>query len=218
MRPFCLTNARQLRSVALKFPHPSVDDTCSIPSVTCIQWKCGLFHWSAGTLSLHPLFIVSWSWYFAIKQGLHVFWRCRPRLCLSVQGEFVGLRLDSSLSLLPILLSLSSEFCFSAFSPTFFSELPIYSTFIFTLFEFFRILNFNAVFCFYAVKITLYRNISLSYIKLNYVAQFFSSPSYYVWGTLVIVQIFDFRCLTDWHVLGSGESKKYKISMVSGVR
>ena len=45
---------------------------------------------------------------------------------------------------------------------------------------------------------------------------FFSSPSYYVRGTLVIVQIFDFRFLADLHVLGSGESKKHKISMVSG--
>ena len=45
-----------------------------------------------------------------------------------------------------------------------------------------------------------------------------SSPLYYVWGTLVIVQTFDFRFLTDLHTLGSGESKKYKISMVSGAR
>ena len=44
----------------------------------------------------------------------------------------------------------------------------------------------------------------------------FSSPSYYAWGTLVIVQIFDFRFLADLHVLGSEESKKRKISMVSG--
>ena len=35
-------------------------------------------------------------------------------------------------------------------------------------------------------------------------------------GTLVIVQIFDFRFLKDLHVLGSGEFKKPKISMVSG--
>ena len=45
---------------------------------------------------------------------------------------------------------------------------------------------------------------------------FISFPSYYVWGTLVIVQIFDFRFLADLHILGSGESKKHKISMVSG--
>ena len=44
----------------------------------------------------------------------------------------------------------------------------------------------------------------------------FSSPSYYVWVTLVIVQIFDFRFMGDLLVLGSGESKKHKISMVSG--
>ena len=43
-----------------------------------------------------------------------------------------------------------------------------------------------------------------------------SSLSYYVWGTLVIEQIFDIRFLTDLHVLGSGVSKKHKISMVSG--
>ena len=43
-----------------------------------------------------------------------------------------------------------------------------------------------------------------------------SSPSYLYMGTLVIVQIFDFRFLTDLHVLGYGDSKKLKISMVSG--
>ena len=42
-----------------------------------------------------------------------------------------------------------------------------------------------------------------------------SSPSYYVWGTLVIEQIFNFRFLADLHVLGSEESKICKISMVS---
>ena len=31
-----------------------------------------------------------------------------------------------------------------------------------------------------------------------------------IWGTLVIVQIFDFRFLEDLHVLGSRESKKKK--------
>ena len=45
---------------------------------------------------------------------------------------------------------------------------------------------------------------------------FFSSPSYYIRRTLLIVQIFHFRFLADLHVLASGESKKYKISMVSG--
>ena len=44
----------------------------------------------------------------------------------------------------------------------------------------------------------------------------FSSPSYYVWGTLVIVQIFDFRFLADLHVLGVLENpKNTKISMMS---
>ena len=33
--------------------------------------------------------------------------------------------------------------------------------------------------------------------------------------SLVIVQIFDSRFLTDLHVLKSGESKKHKISMLS---
>ena len=46
-------------------------------------------------------------------------------------------------------------------------------------------------------------------------SSFFSSPSYYVWGTLVILQILDCRFWADLHVLGSGESKKDKISMVS---
>ena len=45
---------------------------------------------------------------------------------------------------------------------------------------------------------------------------FFNSTSYYAWGTLVIMQIFDFRFLADLHVLGSRESKKHKISMLSG--
>ena len=36
----------------------------------------------------------------------------------------------------------------------------------------------------------------------------FSYLSYYVWGTLVIVQLFDLRFLADLHVLVSGESKK----------
>ena len=37
-----------------------------------------------------------------------------------------------------------------------------------------------------------------------------------IWGTLIIVQISDFQFLSDLHVLGSGESKEHKISMVSG--
>ena len=45
---------------------------------------------------------------------------------------------------------------------------------------------------------------------------FISSSSQYVWGTLVIVQIFNFLFLVDLHVLGSEESKKRKFSMVSG--
>ena len=53
-------------------------------------------------------------------------------------------------------------------------------------------------------------------ILFSYICLHFSSPSYYVWGALVIVQIFDFRFLADLHVWGSGESKKHKISMVSG--
>ena len=52
--------------------------------------------------------------------------------------------------------------------------------------------------------------------KYDYnVTEFFSSPSYYVWRTLVIVQIFDFQFLVDLHVSGSGESKKHKTNMVS---
>ena len=46
----------------------------------------------------------------------------------------------------------------------------------------------------------------------------FSSLSYYVWETLVIVQTFDFRFLADLHVFGSKESKKHKVSMMSGCR
>ena len=43
----------------------------------------------------------------------------------------------------------------------------------------------------------------------------FSFPPYYVWGTLVIVQICDFRFLVRLHVLGSRESKKHEISKMS---
>ena len=47
----------------------------------------------------------------------------------------------------------------------------------------------------------------------------FSSPSsYYVWGTLVIVQIFDFRFLTDLHVLGLENPKNIKLAWRPGVR
>ena len=42
----------------------------------------------------------------------------------------------------------------------------------------------------------------------------FSSPSYYEWGALVIVQIFDFQFLADLHILESEKSKKHKISLV----
>ena len=48
-----------------------------------------------------------------------------------------------------------------------------------------------------------------------YFKPLFRSPSYYAWGTLVIIQIFDFRFLANLHILVSGESKKYEISMVS---
>ena len=51
--------------------------------------------------------------------------------------------------------------------------------------------------------------------KINY-KKIFSSPSHCIWGTLVIEQIFDFPFLADLHILGSGKSKKHKISMVSG--
>ena len=50
---------------------------------------------------------------------------------------------------------------------------------------------------------------------VNIIKDAFCSPSYYAWGNLVIVQVFDFRCLADVHVLESGESKKRKISMMS---
>ena len=46
----------------------------------------------------------------------------------------------------------------------------------------------------------------------------FSSPSYYVWGILVILQNFDFRFLTDLHVLGSEECKNTKLALYPGVR
>ena len=53
-------------------------------------------------------------------------------------------------------------------------------------------------------------------LTLHYNRRIFSSPSYYVWRTLVIMQIFDFRLLAELRVLGSEEYKKHKISMVSG--
>ena len=42
-------------------------------------------------------------------------------------------------------------------------------------------------------------------------------PSYSVWENLVIVQVSVFWFLTDLHDLGSGDSKKQKISIVCGV-
>ena len=47
------------------------------------------------------------------------------------------------------------------------------------------------------------------YLFLLFLCLLISSPSYYVWGTLVSVQIFDFRFLADFHVLESGVSKKH---------
>ena len=65
---------------------------------------------------------------------------------------------------------------------------------------------------------SLFKQIKFAIIctKIEYKNLFFSSPSCYLWGTLKNVQIFDFQFLTDLHVLGSGESKKHKSSMVSG--
>ena len=67
--------------------------------------------------------------------------------------------------------------------------------------------------------------LSIKYITTNhdyflnyFYGTYFSSPSYYVWGTLVIVLILGFRFLVDLHVWGSGEFKKHKISMDPGVR
>ena len=68
-------------------------------------------------------------------------------------------------------------------------------------------------------KKSVWSNLSIFFssqeFKLVVDISLFSSTSYYVWGTLVIVQIFDFWFLADLHVLGSGESKQHKISMVS---
>ena len=51
---------------------------------------------------------------------------------------------------------------------------------------------------------------------VKYGSKHISSPSYYVRGTFVNVKILDIRLLADLHVLGSRDSKKHKISMVSG--
>ena len=51
-------------------------------------------------------------------------------------------------------------------------------------------------------------------LVLTHILNLISSPSYYVWGTLVDVHIFDYWFLADLHVLGSGESKIYKFSRV----
>ena len=56
-------------------------------------------------------------------------------------------------------------------------------------------------------------NMTTSYNVQN----LFSFPSDYVWGTLVIVQIFDLGFLTDLHNLGSGESKNTKLALCPGV-
>ena len=63
-------------------------------------------------------------------------------------------------------------------------------------------------------KLVIFKFKTLSYNSNNkiFFIRFFCSP----WGALVIVQIFDFRFLADLHVLVSGESKKHKISMMSG--
>ena len=45
----------------------------------------------------------------------------------------------------------------------------------------------------------------------------FSSPSYYVWGTLVVMQIFDFRFLADLHVYGLENPKNTKLTWCPGV-
>ena len=90
--------------------------------------------------------------------------------------------------------------------------------------------NLKMASSYYNVSFVAY-NISIRFRKSNswklfltslflptmlYNLPFFSSPLYYVWETLVIVQIFDVWFLADLHVLESGEYKKHKISMVSG--
>ena len=45
-----------------------------------------------------------------------------------------------------------------------------------------------------------------------------SSPSYYVWGTWVIVQIFDFRFLADLQFWGLENLKNTKLAWCPGVR
>ena len=45
--------------------------------------------------------------------------------------------------------------------------------------------------------------------------QIFNYPLYCIWGTLVIMQIFNIRFSAELHILGTGESKEHKIIMVS---
>ena len=47
---------------------------------------------------------------------------------------------------------------------------------------------------------------------------FFSSPSYYVWGTLVIAQIFDFRFLRIYTSWGLVNPNNTKLAWCPGVR
>ena len=56
----------------------------------------------------------------------------------------------------------------------------------------------------------------MNIILQNFFYSDYSFPSYFVWGTLVSVQIFDSRFLTDLHDFGSRESERKKNSMVSG--
>ena len=66
----------------------------------------------------------------------------------------------------------------------------------------------------------LYCSVKINEINKYFLMQecIFSSPSYYVWGTLVIMQIFDFRFWWIYAFWGSGESKKHKIRWCPGVR
>ena len=83
-----------------------------------------------------------------------------------------------------------------------------------TCFPFYIRQKKNLKVCMFLCKL---RWIPLNYLKTSLMSEltFFSSSSYFVWGILVIVQIFDFRFLAHLHILGSGESKNHKISMVS---
>ena len=60
----------------------------------------------------------------------------------------------------------------------------------------------------YIFRLPSYPEVSRSVCLSHDSVMLFSSPSYYVKGTLVIVKIFDFRFLVVLHGLGSGESKK----------